>query len=118
MIPLNKTNLGLIAASIWLCTFSSQFLAQETQSITLNRAALLNAYELISEGRVILDKKALGNKTNRQPRRKMNSSGFADLKNTVSGIWGSTVATNSAAKRITNFRLAISKHCIAAACSQ
>jgi len=57
MIPLNKTNLGLIAASIWLCTFSSQFLAQETQSITLNRAALLNAHELISEGRVILDKK-------------------------------------------------------------
>ncbi len=57
MIPLNKTNLAFIAASIWLCTFSPRFLAQETQSITLNRAALLNAYELISEDRVILDKK-------------------------------------------------------------
>jgi hypothetical protein len=58
MLPLNKTNLGLIAASIWLCTFSPQFLAQEEQSITLNRAALLNAHELISERRLILDKKA------------------------------------------------------------
>ena len=57
MLPLNKTKLGLIAASIGLCTFSPQFLAQGEQSITLNRAALLNAYELISEGRVILDKK-------------------------------------------------------------
>ena len=57
MLPLNKTNLGVIAALLGLCTFSPQFLAQEEQSITLNRAALLNAYELISEGRVMVDKK-------------------------------------------------------------
>jgi hypothetical protein len=57
MLPLNKTNLGLIAASLGLCTFSPQFAAQEEQSIRVNRAALLNAYQLISEGRVILDKK-------------------------------------------------------------
>jgi hypothetical protein len=57
MIPLNKTNLGLIAASIALCTVLPKLLAQKEQSITLNPAALLHAYELISEGHVILDKK-------------------------------------------------------------
>ncbi|MGH8102712.1 MAG: hypothetical protein ACREIW_15560, partial [Chthoniobacterales bacterium] len=57
MIPLNKTNLGLIAASIGLCTFSLQLLAQKEQSITLNPAALLHAHELISQGHVILDMK-------------------------------------------------------------
>jgi hypothetical protein len=57
MLPRNKTTLGLIAAFIGLCTYSLQLPAQEAQSITLNRAALLNAHGLISEGRLIVDKK-------------------------------------------------------------
>ena len=57
MIPPNKTHLGLIAASVALCTVSPQLLAQKEQSIRLNPAALLHAYELIGEGHVILDKK-------------------------------------------------------------
>jgi hypothetical protein len=70
MLPLNKTNLGLIAVSIGLCTFSQQFLAQEKQSVSLNRAALLNAYALISEGRVILDKKGAWQHNQPSPAQK------------------------------------------------
>jgi len=57
MIPPNKKNLGLIAVCAGLCAFAAAVHAEEKASITLNPTALVRAYELIGEGRVILDGK-------------------------------------------------------------
>ncbi len=56
MVPLNKMKRAAIVA-IALSAIASQVYAQQKQSVTLNPAALLNSFSLISEGCVVADRK-------------------------------------------------------------
>ncbi|HLW34234.1 MAG TPA: hypothetical protein VKS98_01105 [Chthoniobacterales bacterium] len=56
MIPPNKTKAVAIVAIV-VFAITAQIYAQQKPSITLNTAALLNGLSLVSEGRVVADRK-------------------------------------------------------------